>query len=248
MTTYYNDLDPYCCKVLSKNIERGYLPKGYVDGRDIRDVQADELMGYQHIHLFAGIGSFPLAFEREGVPTTLCVFTGGSPCQDISNAGSKQGLDGAKSGLWHEYARLLRESLDCGFRPDYVIVENVEALLSRGMGIVLADLAACGLDAQWQVLPAAAFGAPHLRPRTIIIAYPMRKGLEREGLSIFHPVSLSRPVRRIGLSSSDTLRKRHGVPSYVDRIRGLGNSIDVRVAEYVARCIVDYEMEGEAVA
>jgi DNA (cytosine-5)-methyltransferase 1 len=83
-------------------------------------------------------------------PDLLC---GGFPCQDISNAGKRAGIDGERSGLWSEFARAIRE-----LRPRYVVVENVAALLGRGMGRVLGDLAALGYDAEWTVLSAADVG------------------------------------------------------------------------------------------
>lgn len=90
---------------------------------------------------------------------------GGFPCQDISVAGKGAGLDGERSGLWREFARLVGE-----LRPSYVFVENVGALRARGLASVLGDLAAFGYDAQWHVVPAAAVGAPHLRERVWIVA------------------------------------------------------------------------------
>lgn len=95
------------------------------------------------------------------------VLCGGFPCEDVSIAGRAAGLAGARSGLWHEYARLVSE-----IRPRYVIVENVPALLARGLGTVLGELAALGYDAEWDCLPASAFGAPHRRDRVWIVAYP----------------------------------------------------------------------------
>lgn len=92
---------------------------------------------------------------------------GGFPCQDISLAGKGEGLGGSRSGLWRQFARIIRE-----LRPKYVLVENVPALLGRGMGIVLGDLAEAGYDAEWEVLSACAFGAPHTRERLFILAYP----------------------------------------------------------------------------
>jgi DNA (cytosine-5)-methyltransferase 1 len=97
------------------------------------------------------------------------VLCGGFPCQDLSYAGRGAGLDGERSGLWIEYARLIRE-----LRPRYVIVENVSALLARGLGRVLGDLAACGYDAEWDCIPASAVGAPHRRDRVWLVAYPAR--------------------------------------------------------------------------
>ncbi|MFU2209543.1 DNA cytosine methyltransferase [Solidesulfovibrio sp. C21] len=95
------------------------------------------------------------------------IVIGGFPCQDISCAGRGAGLAGKRSGLWFEYARIIRE-----LRPRYAIVENVKALLGRGLDRVLGDLAEIGYDAEWDVFPAAAFGAPHLRERVILVAYP----------------------------------------------------------------------------
>ncbi len=95
------------------------------------------------------------------------VVCGGFPCQDISTAGKGAGLAGARSGLWSEYARLIGE-----LRPAYIIVENVAALLGRGLGTVLGDLAALGFDAEWHCIPASAVGAPHRRDRIWVVAYP----------------------------------------------------------------------------
>src|SRR5690606_21479966 len=91
---------------------------------------------------------------------------GGFTCQDISYAGKGARIRGERSGLWTEFARIVRE-----LRPRYVVVENVAALLSRGLDVVLGDLAACGYDAEWDCIPAAAVGAYHLRDRIFIVAY-----------------------------------------------------------------------------
>jgi DNA (cytosine-5)-methyltransferase 1 len=103
------------------------------------------------------------------------VLCGGFPCQDISNAGKRAGIKGARSSLWKEYARLVGE-----LRPRYVIVENVAALRSRGLGVVLGDLAALGYDAEWDCVRAFDAGAPHLRNRLWLIAYPQREQLRLE--------------------------------------------------------------------
>ena len=94
------------------------------------------------------------------------VVCGGFPCQDISVAGKGAGLDGERSGLWSEFARIIGE-----VRPRYAIVENVSALLGRGLSRVLGDLASLGYDAEWHCIPACAVGAPHRRDRVWIIAY-----------------------------------------------------------------------------
>jgi DNA (cytosine-5)-methyltransferase 1 len=99
------------------------------------------------------------------------VICGGFPCQDISVAGKGAGLAGARSGLWSEFARIVGE-----LRPRYVVVENVAALLTRGMGTVLGDLSTLGYDAEWHVIPASAVGAPHRRDRVWIVAYANDQG------------------------------------------------------------------------
>ncbi|HEY1119916.1 MAG TPA: DNA cytosine methyltransferase [Acidimicrobiales bacterium] len=93
------------------------------------------------------------------------VLCGGFPCQDISLAGKGAGLAGERSGLWREYLRAIR-----ALRPRFVVVENVAALLARGLGDVLADLAASGYDTEWDCIPAAAVGAPHRRDRLFVLA------------------------------------------------------------------------------
>jgi DNA (cytosine-5)-methyltransferase 1 len=93
------------------------------------------------------------------------VICGGFPCQDISLAGKGAGLAGARSGLWYEFARIIGD-----IRPRYVIVENVAALLARGMATVLGDLSTLGYDAEWHVISAASVGAPHRRDRVWIVA------------------------------------------------------------------------------
>lgn len=97
------------------------------------------------------------------------IVVGGFPCQDISTAGKGAGLAGARSGLWYEYVRAIR---DLG--PRYIIVENVSALLFRGIDVVLGTLADLGYDAEWQMYGAADLGAPHRRHRLWLLAYPNR--------------------------------------------------------------------------
>lgn len=102
------------------------------------------------------------------------VIAGGFPCQDVSLAGKRQGLEGERTTLWGEFARIIGE-----LRPRWVVAENVPGLLSsddgRFFGNVLRDLAALGYDAEWDCIPAAALGAPHIRDRVFIVAYPQGK-------------------------------------------------------------------------
>ena len=92
------------------------------------------------------------------------IIAGGFPCQDISAAGRGAGIDGERSGMWVEMARIIGE-----VRPRFVFVENSPMLTSRGLGRVLGDLATLGFDAEWGVLGAADVGAPHQRDRIWIV-------------------------------------------------------------------------------
>lgn len=94
------------------------------------------------------------------------ILCGGFPCQDVSVAGKGAGLAGARSGLWFEFARIARE-----LRPRIVVVENVAALLSRGLDTVLGDLSEAGYNAIWFDLRASDVGAPHRRERLFIVAW-----------------------------------------------------------------------------
>lgn len=92
------------------------------------------------------------------------VVAGGYPCQPFSYAGSRNGADDPRH-LWPMFAQCLRV-----VRPRYALLENVAGHLSLGFGQVLADLASLGYDAEWDCIPAAAVGAPHLRDRVFVIA------------------------------------------------------------------------------
>ena len=93
------------------------------------------------------------------------VISGGFPCQDISAAGKGAGIDGERSGMWKEMARIIHE-----VRPKFVFVENSPMLTRRGLGTVLGDLAKFGFDAEWGVLGASDIGAKHHRKRIWIVA------------------------------------------------------------------------------
>ncbi|MDW5417467.1 DNA cytosine methyltransferase [Iodobacter sp. CM08] len=94
------------------------------------------------------------------------VISGGFPCQDISAAGSGTGIDGERSGLWREMARIISE-----VRPSFVLVENSPMLVSRGLALVISDLAKMGYDAQWGCISASDLDAPHKRDRIWILAH-----------------------------------------------------------------------------
>lgn len=93
------------------------------------------------------------------------VICGGFPCQDISTAGAGAGLAGERSGLWFEMLRIINE-----LRPRYVVAENVAALRTRGLDVVLAGLRDAGYRTSWSIVGASELGAPHQRKRLWLVA------------------------------------------------------------------------------
>ena len=166
-TVAFCEIEPFPRRVLAK-----HWP-GVPIYEDVRELTADTL-------------------ARDGIGVD--VICGGFPCQDISLAGRRQGLDGERSGLWFEYARIIGE-----LRPEFVIVENTPGLLSLGMGDVLGDLAALGYDAEWHCIPACYVGADHIRDRVWIIA----NHDARHGGDEFRTVE---PQGKVGKASADALR------------------------------------------
>ena len=143
-TAAFCEIEPYAQQVLAKN-----WPEVPIYD-DIRSITAERLIS-------------------DGV--RVDIITGGFPCQDLSISGAQAGIEGERSGLWSECARLLRE-----LRPRYAIFENVTNLLIGDGGNwfkrVLWDISSVGYDAEWHCIPASELGAYHHRDRVWIICYP----------------------------------------------------------------------------
>ncbi|AKZ59187.1 Cytosine-specific methyltransferase [Streptomyces ambofaciens ATCC 23877] len=95
------------------------------------------------------------------------VITAGFPCQDISNAGRREGINGKRSGIWKQVAEAVGT-----LRPKYVFLENVAVLRTRGLDVVAQDLAEVGYDLRWTTLRASDIGAAHHRSRWFGFATP----------------------------------------------------------------------------
>lgn len=118
------------------------------------------------VPIYDDIKELTNAILRKDKIPPIDVMCGGFPCQDISLSGKRAGLQGKRSGLWYEFARLIGE-----VGPRWVIIENVRALLSLGLVIILQDLCSLGYDVEWHCIPASALGAPHQRDRVWIVAH-----------------------------------------------------------------------------
>lgn len=178
------------------------------------------------------------------------VITGGFPCQDISFCGQGAGIEGQRSGLWREMHRII-----CEVRPHYVVVENVAALLKRGIGRVLGDLAASGYDAEWDCFPASAFGFYHERDRVVIVAHSAeRNGQPHDLLEAGPEWRSSFQSRRLHSMAVATRAKRENtrlehepglarmvlrVPNQVQRLEALGNTIVPQIAEWIGKRIME---------
>ncbi len=169
------------------------------------------------------------------------LIAGGFPCQPVSLAGKRE-AEADLRWLWPEFLRIVSE-----VRPRFVLVENVPGLLTKGMARVIGDLSSCGYDTEWDCIPAAAVGAPHLRLRVFIFAYIDQSRLERCG----EKYRLQEDSKKVKISRSSWWRTEpsvgrvvYGFPSFLDgvvitnahescfqksRTEGLSNAWQVRV-------------------
>lgn len=190
------------------------------------------------------------------IPDVIC---GGFPCQDISNAGRKAGIMGNKSGLWKELLRIIRE-----IRPSYAILENVSALLYRGLDVVLGDLAAIGYDAIWHCIPASSVGAPQQRDRIWITAYPSGRAKHSNEWALQYSQEVEKNL--VTHSNSNGFQKTHkirewlvstrgrywyetdapilgvddGFSDWSHRIKALGNAVVPQIPEIIGRAIIKH--------
>lgn len=186
-----------------------------------------------------------LTGEQVGPVDVIC---GGFPCQDISTSGTGKGLDGERSGLWREFARLIGQ-----VRPTFVIVENSPNLVTGGngrwMGRVLSDLSAIRYDAEWHVVPLSDTGAPHRRERVWIIAYAA--GVRQSGQGqLLNEISAAPDAYREADRFVDAFRqnalpfvcRRHdGVSARLaePRLKAFGNAVGPVMAENLGRAILE---------
>lgn len=173
-------------------------------------------------------------------PGVADMVTAGFPCQDLSFAGEGAGLSGARSGLWWKVRRTLRV-----VRPRLALLENVAALLNRGMGTVLGSLAAIGYDTEWHCIPATAVGADHLRDRAWIVAYTdsghgdgwdraMQMGWGGVAAEI---ESQNLRCRAEWPAEPGVPRVAYGVPDRVEQCNAYGNAVVPQIPELIGRAL-----------
>ena len=180
MEVYYNENDPFCCAWLARLMEAGLIPRGVIDGRDIREVKAEDVRGYRVCHWFAGIGGWPFALQLAGFDPTRSVWTASCPCQPFSSAGKRKGQADERH-LWPVLAALVRQcpvelclGEQVGSRAGYEWLDGVRS-----------DLEAEGYTFGAADLPACCAGAPHIRNRLFWVAVADGAGRAQPDLHLF---------------------------------------------------------------
>ena len=172
-------------------------------------------------------------------PYSARVVVGGFPCQDISNAGRGEGItETSRSGLFHHLIRVIRL-----VRPDFIVLENVAAILNNGLDTVLGELYSAGFDAEWATFPATMVGAAHQRDRWWLVGYRSDsqsirvEGSRKEGEQVqleMEQTRLSKWRYERNMLSKDWRsyspkpvlgRGSDGLRNRVDRLRCLGNTV-----------------------
>jgi len=226
-TVAYCEIEPYCQAVLMERMQSNDL--------DIANIWDDVR-----------------TLNRSVFNEDVDIIFGGFPCQDISVAGNGEGLEGQRSGLFFEIARITKE-----YRPRFIFLENVPAICSRGGVEVIETLTSMGYDCRWTMLSASEVGAPHKRERWWLLANANGSRLERKGPA--QPKKRNRDSELTGTSKgvANLYNKRlevwksrkncdqcettfrgdwwesepavgrvvNGLPYRVDRIKALGNSV-----------------------
>jgi DNA (cytosine-5)-methyltransferase 1 len=215
-TVAFCEIEPFCRAVLKKHWP--HVPCY----EDVRTLTAERL-------------------AADGI--SVDVICGGFPCQDLSTVGKQAGIDADRSGLWSEMVRLAGE-----LRPEYLLVENVTNLLAgeRGawFGRVLGDLASLGYDAEWHCIPASAVGAPHIRDRAWVIAYPdaAEDDCGSECWLLSHNALSGRDRGAAWRGPMPAVsRVDDGIPHRLDRLAALGNAVVPQIPEIIGRAILAAE-------
>lgn len=214
-TVAFCEIDPFCRRVLAKHWPDVPCYE------DVRELTADTL-------------------RRDGV--AVDVICGGFPCQDVSRAGRKLGLDGERSGLWDEFARLIGE-----LQPRFSLVENTAGLLDDGMEDVLGDLAALGYDADWGCVRASDMGAPHERERVFIVAHPASVRQSQPRHSWANACRYAPHGKWETTDAVDALRRgavpvlcreHDGAADRLYRMHALGNAVVPQIPEMIGRALL----------
>lgn len=228
-TIGFSEIDKFCSKVLSKH---------WPDVKNYGDVKS------------------------LSIPKDITLVTGGFPCQPFSIAGKKKGKEDARY-LWHEFYRIICES-----KPAWIVAENVTGIIALELDNIIADLEKESYETATFILPACGSNAPHRRERVWIIANRISKRCDS---SINHrqerclQINKERNVQTIQSEwaqfwpkswqvnkaenwlefNTRASRRNNGLPSGLDRIKSLGNSIVPQVVFPILKLIYLLELDNE---
>lgn len=159
-------------------------------------------------------------FDAKPWRSRVDIIAAGFPCDDISPAGKKAGIDGEESSLFIEVLRVVNE-----IRPRIVFLENSGNLVGRGLARVISQLASLGYDSRWCRLGACHVGSDHERLRTWIISYSNDRKSEVEwdfsrGRRIIQQVEGNMVGKAV--DQPWILGGNHGVANRMDRLAAIG--------------------------
>ena len=173
------------------------------------------------------------------------VVSGGFPCQDISSAGKGAGIDGDRSSMWYQMARIIGE-----VRPRFVFVENSPLLVERGLAVVLGDLAKLGFDAAWTCVSAGNTGAPHQRDRIWIVGHAAGERWPKNYIGVWQQLTeWEKPPRTWNgrrVDKPGIVGVVDGVAAGVERLKATGNGQVPRVAAAAFAILAEQLMTANA--
>lgn len=197
----------------------------------VRPVAYCENNGYAQEVLLSRMrdGSIPTApiwddvrtLHASELPIAPNIIYGGFPCQDISGSSNGKGLDGKRSGLFSEICRLAEET-----RAQWLFLENVPNIRTKGLGRVLKRLADLGYDCRWGVISASAVGSPiKAGVRWFLLA--KATGARLEGIQ-HSQCDAPKSIETSGIQWETEPcfpRVANGIPNRVERTIALGNAV-----------------------
>ena len=258
-TVAFVEIEPYARELIKQNFgavadavcERRQQIAGSAHGNESENERRTTTN--DHIIASCSEGRRPRIFSdirkfdgRQFAGATL--LTGGFPCQPFSQAGKRRGKEDDRY-LWPEMLRVIHEA-----RPAWVLGENVAGIVTMELDRVLSDLEGEGYAVQPIIIPACAVDARHRRDRVWIVGHAEQSRSFRRAHAGIHSepesagIRMPLPERRSGEDEParwepepDVGRVAHGIPSRVDRLKGLGNAIIPQVAFEIVREIARLE-------
>jgi DNA (cytosine-5)-methyltransferase 1 len=188
--------------------------------------------------------------QKDGIEE-IDLICGGFPCQDISPAGKKEGINGERSGLWSEFFRLISD-----IRPKKAVLENSSNLFRGGYGAwirqLFGQLAEIGYNAEGHIIPAAAIGANHQRERAWVVAHSEGNTIENSVYSqierdiFFKSKPRGNTWGPVPGTYWEEAKPRifemdDGVPGWVGEASQYGNAVVPQIPELIGRAILKAE-------